>query len=364
MFRGSRRLVHQAPTLSAVVPVYDVEEFLPACLASIAAQDFTDYEVIIVDDGSPDDSAKIAASHAEEDPRIRVVSQANAGLGAARNVGVEHARGELLTFVDGDDELAPRAWSRMVETLQRTGSDLVAGKAVRDNGSRRWAMPRMKANHAADRLSVTVEEMPGILADVFAWNKVYRRDFWVGNGLEFPQDVRYEDQPALTRALLATRAFDVLSDTVYYWRVRADGTSITQRRHELKDLEDRILTKRDSAEQVRAYGVPGIRRTFHAEVLPVDMGAYFRAVPDCSEQYWRLLVDAVNEFWNDATVPFENTLLPMRVRLMGWFVARGRRNDLLALLHFIDAHAGAMPREHGRPVHPWRNEPGLPDSLM
>lgn len=364
MLRRSRKPPPESPTLTAVVPVYNVQEFLPACLRSIAAQDFDDYEVVLVDDGSSDRSLRIAHRHARKDNRIRIVSQDNAGLGAARNTGVAHARGQLLTFVDSDDELAPGAWSRMVSTILQTGSDLVVGKAVRDDGTRRWAMRLMKVNHEVDRLSVTVEQMPGILADVFAWNKLFRRDFWLRAGLEFPRGVRYEDQPTLTRAFLATRRFDVLADTVYRWRVRSDGTSITQRRHELADLEDRIRTKRDSAEQVRAYGSAEILHTFHAEVLPVDMAAYFRAVPGCDDDYWRVLVAAVHEFWNDETVPFECTLVPVQQRLMGWFVAHERRADLVELVGFLDAHRGQLPLEDGRLLHPWHQEAGLPPTLV
>ncbi len=364
MLRRSGEPSPGSPTLSAVVPVYDVQEFLPACLASIAAQDFADYEVILVDDGSTDRSVKVARRHARRDPRIRIVSQQNAGIGAARNAGVAQARGRLLTFVDSDDELAPGAWALMVRTILQTGSDIVVGKAVRDDGTRRWAMRLMKANHTVDRLSVTVEQMPGVLADVFAWNKVYRRDFWMRNGLEFPVGVRYEDQPTLTRAFLAARRFDVLAETVYRWRVRSDGTSVTQRRHEMADLEDRIRTKRDSAEQVRAYGSAKILETFFAEVLPVDMAAYFRAVPGCADEYWQFLVDAVHELWNDSTVPFEHTRVPVQQRLMGWLAAHERRADLVRLVEFLDGHQGQLPFESGRFLHPWHQEPGLPPSLL
>ena len=357
-----RHTTPQTPTLSVVVPVYAVEQYLPACLASIAAQTYDDYEVIVVDDGSPDSSARIAQKHARRDGRIRVVRRANAGVGAARNAGVREARGSLLTFVDSDDELPPGAWELMVGTLQRTGSDLVVGTAERDDGRRRWTTPRMEVNHRTDRLGVTVDEMPGILADVFAWNKVFRREFWVRERLAFPEGTRYEDQPALTRAFLAARSFDVLSDTVYLWRVRDDGSSITQGRHAIADLVDRLETKRESAAMVRAHGVAEVTRVFHADVLPVDMWEYFRAVPGCSDDYWQLLVGGVRELWNSSTVPFEETLVPVQQRLMGWLVAQDRRADLERLLEFIDAHRG-LPVEDGILRHPWLDEPGLPKTL-
>ncbi|HET8615927.1 MAG TPA: glycosyltransferase family 2 protein [Actinomycetales bacterium] len=358
------RAARRPPTLSVVMPLYEVEEYLPACLDSIATQPFEDYELVVVDDGSPDASGDIASSYARRDNRILVIRRPNGGQGAARNTGVRAARGRLLTFVDSDDMLPPDAWSRMVDTLGQTASDLVVGNVERDDGNRRWTPPLMRVNHARDRLAVTVDEMPLVLADVFPWNKVYRRAFWDAAGLGFPEGVRYEDQPALTRAFLAARAFDVLSETVYLWRVRGDRSSITQRRHEITDLRDRFDTKRTSALLVEQHGVAEVARVFHADVLPVDMWEYFRAVPGCSEEFWQLLVAGVRELWNHRTVAFEHTSVPVQQRLMGWLVAAGRRDDLVRLLEFIDRGQGGLPVEGGRFVHPWRDEPGMPDSLV
>jgi CDP-glycerol glycerophosphotransferase len=352
------------PALSVVVPVYNVADYLPACLASIAAQVYDDYEVIVVDDGSQDSSGAIARDHSRRDDRIRVIRQDNAGLGAARNAGVRQARGRMLAFVDSDDQLPPDAWSLMVTTLEHTGSDLVVGAAERDDGRRRWRTPLMAANHAERRPRATVETMPGILADVFAWNKVYRRDFWDRAGLAFPEGVRYEDQPALTKAFLSARCFDVLPETVYLWRVRDDRSSITQRRHELADLADRIATKRASAALVQQHGVAEVTRVFHAEVLPIDMWEYFRAVPGCSEEFWQLLVAGVRELWNDTTVRFEHTSVPVQQRLMGWLTSQDRRTDLVRLLELIDAQPGPLPVQGGRLSHPWADEPGLPPTLI
>ena len=92
--------------LSIIVPVYCVEATLDRCLQSIVSQSFADFEVILVDDGSPDDCPRLCDSWAQRDARISVVHQPNAGLSAARNTGIDRAQGEYLTFVDSDDYLA------------------------------------------------------------------------------------------------------------------------------------------------------------------------------------------------------------------------------------------------------------------
>jgi glycosyltransferase involved in cell wall biosynthesis len=349
-----------APVISVVVPVYDVERYLPACLDSIARQPVEDHEVVVVDDGSPDDAVRIVEKRMRRDGRIRLVRQANAGLGAARNAGVREATGRYLAFADSDDVLPDDAWGAMLASLERTGSDLAVGSVERDDGQRRWTTPLVRRNHEVAREAITLDDAPLALADVFAWNKLYRRDFWVRAGLRFPEGVRYEDQPALTRAFVAARSFDLLTEVVYRWAVRADASSISQQRHAIADLTDRLATKRDSAEVVRAHGSAAVTEVFWAEVLPVDMWEYFRAVPGASEEYWSLLVDGVRELWNEDTVPFEQTRVPAQQRLMGWFAAQGRRTDLEALLAWIDEHR-PLPVEDGLLAHPWRDEaPPLP----
>ena len=141
--------------------------------------------------------------------------------------------------------------------------------------------------------------------------------------------------------------------------MRGDRSSITQRRHELADLVDRLATKRDSARAVREHGVAETLRTFYAEVLPIDMWEYFRAVPGCSEEYWSTLVAGTRELWGADTLTFEETAVPAQQRLMGWLVVRDRRTDLEALLGWIDSHR-PLPFVRGELDHPWRGEPGLP----
>lgn len=332
------------PRLSVVVPVYDMEEFLASCLDSLLAQTFQDFEAVVVIDGATDGSQAIAEEYAERDGRVRVISQANAGLGAARNTGVRESRASHLTFLDSDDQLPPQAYATMMETIERTGSDMVVGTLKRDTGRRRQAMRLMRENHRARREQVTLPEMPLMLADVFATNKVFRRAFWDEAGLAFPEHFHYEDQPTLTRAFLAADRFDVIPETVYLWRVRGDQSSITQRRHELDDLVDRIESKRVSTAIVReSEAPPEVLDAWFRDILPVDMWEYFRSVPGASEEYWTVLRSAVQEFWNDDTVRFDHTRAPAQQRYMGWLVDRGRREDLEQLVAFIDEHRGDIP---------------------
>ena len=340
-----------------------MEQYLAECLDSALGQSFADLEVVVVVDGATDRTDEIARQYAKADRRVRVRRQTNAGLGAARNAGVRAATGGYLTFLDADDVVPPDAYATMMDTIRRTGSDMVVGNLERKTGLRQLTMRLMRQNHRTRREAVTLTEAPLMLADVFAVNKVFRRRFWDDAGLAFPESLRYEDQPALTRAFLAARQFDVIPETVYRWRVRTDRSSITQRRHELEDLEDRVESKRLSTALVRrSPDAAVLLDTWYRDILPVDMWEYFRSVPGASEDYWAALVAAVRELWNEQTSPFDHTRVPAQQRFMGWLVAHDRRAELEHLIAFIDEHRGDIPLEL-RDDHVVARLPGVDDPI-
>jgi glycosyltransferase involved in cell wall biosynthesis len=351
--------VAEAPRLSVVMPVYDVAPYLPEALDSVLGQSFDDLEVVVVDDGSTDESSSIAAGYAQRDPRVRVVRQQNAGLGAARNAGVAHAQGCHLTFADGDDVVPPGSYEAMMAALERTGSDMVVGTLERLGGRARRMGRLMRENHARRREGVTLAEMPQMLADVFAVNKVFRRSFWDEAGLSFPVGTRYEDQPTMTRAFLAAERFDVLAQTVYLWRRRDDQSSITQNRHHLDDLRERMETKRTATRAVMTAH-PELSELWFGTILPIDLWSYFEAAACVSDDYWRMLRDATREFWNDSTLPFTETRVPVHQRLMGWLVVNDRRDDLTRLVEVLDARSRVLPLHISEGEVVWRlSEMGL-----
>ena len=125
------------PYISVILPIYNVEDYLDACLASIAEQCFADFEVLMIDDGSQDSSSEICDRWALKDQRFRVVHKKNGGVGSARNAGLEIARGDFFTFVDPDDFLESGFFSALVEAQTRFDSDIVIGRFIRLNESGR-----------------------------------------------------------------------------------------------------------------------------------------------------------------------------------------------------------------------------------
>jgi CDP-glycerol glycerophosphotransferase len=330
--------------VSVVVPAYGVEAYLPACLDSLLAQTWRTWEAIVVDDGSPDRCGEIAEAYAARDARIRVVHVTNGGLGSARNVGVRHAAGEFLAFLDSDDVLPPDALSLLVGTLLDSGSDFVTGSILRweppfDDISLHEP-PWMRRLHSR-ALGLRIGDRPEILGDVFAWNKVFARSFWDSAGLSWPEGVRYEDQPTTTRAFLAG-TFDVVGDVVYHWRIRDDGSSITQQRSSVRDLADRLETKRMSYAAVHRAGDADVESVFVDRVLAGDLWRYFLEIPRASDEWWVLLRAGVREFWGQRSLVHSG--LPPVHRLCGWLVEHDRREEAAALMTWVATLPGPTPQ--------------------
>lgn len=186
------------PAISVIIPVYKVERYLDACVASVLAQTFGDFEVILVDDGSPDKCPALCEAWAEKDPRVRVIHRENGGLSAARNTGIEAARGQFLTFVDSDDLLEPDTLRRAWEAQQQTGAEMVIINLV-------YVDDENKPLHKPD-FSIFKDE---VLDERAVWqryfalgeqkvyyaiacSKLMRTDLF--RKLRFPEGKRYEDQ--------------------------------------------------------------------------------------------------------------------------------------------------------------------------
>ncbi len=275
-----------APRLSVVVPIYNVERYLEECLDSIAAQSFSDFECVMVDDGSSDTSAAIAQGYAARDPRFRLVQQENRGLGAARNTGWRHidAGGDYLAFVDSDDTLPPGAYQLMIDTLDETGSDFAAGNALRFRAAGYYQSHAHSKPFGETRLRTHVSQIPSLVTDRTAWNKVYRRSFFDGAGVRYPEGILYEDAPVSVPLHYLAGSVDVLSEPIYHWRVREDGeVSITQRKTDPRGLVDRVRSMELVREWLLARPEPRFRdhlRSYDHNSLVEEIPMFFWSVPD------------------------------------------------------------------------------------
>ncbi|MFI6225943.1 glycosyltransferase family 2 protein [Micromonospora echinospora] len=227
--------------LSVVVPIYNVEPYLSGLLDSLAAQDLPAIEFILVDDGSTDGSPQIAESRVRQDRRFTLVSQENRGISEARNAGTAKASGQYLAFADADDIVAESAYRMLVESLDETGSDLATGDVRRLHSAGTHSYGGYGDVFATDRRMTHITRDEMLIADRMVWNKVFRRSFWDAQALRFTLR-QYEDAPLTMRAHIAASSVDVISRTVYFWRIREAGEpSITQRPYEPDNVFARML---------------------------------------------------------------------------------------------------------------------------
>ena len=119
--------MHQDALISVIVPVYKVEQYLPKCVESILAQTYTNLEILLVDDGSPDNCGAICEEYARKDPRIKVIHKENGGLSSARNAALDIARGEYIGFVDSDDWIQPEMYETLLSGIKKNDADMAYG---------------------------------------------------------------------------------------------------------------------------------------------------------------------------------------------------------------------------------------------
>ena len=328
LWRGARRVRHSSlarrllrPAVSVILPIYNVERYLAECLDSIAAQSFGDYEVVVVDDGSPDGSRAIAEGYAAQDPRIRLVTRENGGLGAARNTGVRHARGRYLTFLDSDDVLPPHALGALVASARATGSDIVVGSLRRFDANRAWAPDWVRRVHLVPRTGIRLEEFLPLIRNLYTVDKLYRRDFWEAQGLWFREGVAYEDQPLVTQLLARARTIDIIPDDVYHYRRREDQSSISQQTATVADLRQRIAAWRVSREVLRREVSPRVYHGWLQTLFDAHFHWYLTSPGTVDDTYWtelreavvELCADAPQELW-DATSPDKRVLLQLTLQ--------------------------------------------------
>ncbi|WP_255419324.1 bifunctional glycosyltransferase/CDP-glycerol:glycerophosphate glycerophosphotransferase [Geodermatophilus marinus] len=291
----------RAPRVSIVVPVYNVEPYLAACLRSISAQTYRNIEVVVVDDGSTDGSLAVARRARRRDRRIRIVTQPNGGLSSARNSGTAAATGEYLAFVDSDDRIDRRAVATVMRSLRSTGSDFAVMSYRRMNNEKTWpAGPWIRELHSVERQRCTLEELPSVLVNAVAWSKVYRRSFWDEAGLRFQEGVLYEDQAVSAEAYAKATTFDVLPDVLYDWRVREDRSSISQQVATENDLRERFGAAFASLQALRQYASPQVLHERSRQLLANDFRLSLAQIDSAGDDFWKILVDGVRQLFDMA----------------------------------------------------------------
>ena len=213
------------PIVSIIIPVYNVEDYIKMTLESILTQTFQNFEIILIDDESTDNSKAIMMEYAKKYSNINVYSQKNSGPSRARNKGISYATGTYIAFVDSDDLLPENSLEVRVKAAIEQNADIIIGQTNKFNSEREWAMP----THNLGEGEKDIAYDGSILWTVGPCNKLFKRELI--KDLKFPENITYaEDQVFVIEAYLRSAKIYAIDDMIYLYRMRetTTNTSLTQ----------------------------------------------------------------------------------------------------------------------------------------
>ena len=208
------------PKVSIIVPVYNVEKYIDKCLNSLVNQTLNDIEIIIVNDGSIDDSEQIILKYKEKYPsKIVYLKKENGGLSDARNFGMPYAKGDYIAFLDSDDYVELDTYEKLYNRAIQTDADMVecdfyweySDKKIHDTSANYKDESDMYAN-----------------ARVVAWNKLYKKDLIINSGIKFPKGLRYEDLEFFYKILPQLKKIELINEPLIHYVQRDDSITYVQ----------------------------------------------------------------------------------------------------------------------------------------
>lgn len=279
------------PKISVIVPVYNVEKYLHECIGSILTQTFTDFELILVNDGSQDNSGSICDEYASKDNRITVIHQENQGQAAARNTAVAIATGEWIHFVDSDDLIHPQMLEILYGAVDETTQISMCGVYKGDNLSENFFSP--KIDYRFKKHPINEEQLVEMYLDRYqfwiACTKLIKKE--IIEKYPFTEGRIYEDNGVVFKWINQTEFVNITDEQLYFYRVNPDST--TQVNFSLKNL-DRLWA---FEEQINFYE--------NTDFNELKKTIYKNYAVACAKIYYRLLE---NPNWSQEAQKIKNQL--------------------------------------------------------
>lgn len=217
-------------TISVIVPIFNTEKYLPVCLDSIINQSLKNIEIILVNDGSTDGSAEVIEAYKKKDPRITAIYQENSGLSGARNTGIDAAKGDYLSFIDSDDEIAPYMLEKMYNEVIKNKSEIVQCRYKKQNTRQVVDKVDYEGYVSTCHLNVDALTMFQYIlsgkASTMACDKIFKRELFTDNKIYFPLGTVHEDVATIYKVFYFSKAYSAVDYIGYLWNIR-DG-SISQ----------------------------------------------------------------------------------------------------------------------------------------
>lgn len=276
----------QSQLISVIMTAYNIESYIERGVLSVCRQTYRNLEIIVVDDGSTDDTGRILEDLAARDTRIRVIHQENSGPARARNIGLAGARGNYIGFVDGDDWIDPDMYEKLFSALEEQQADLAVCRyrQISRTGIIDGSVDRAVLFEGQEALAAYVEEREEFVIQNAAWNKLYRRTVLGEN--PFPEGVWYEDIMFATKALARAKRCIYLDIALYNYIIDRED-SIMNRRINSRTFTDQIPAYYEKTSLLQNLGRGDLALThdyffykrlllFYGEVAKMEDGEGFR----------------------------------------------------------------------------------------
>lgn len=219
------------PKVSVIVPVYNVEKYLSKCLDSLVHQTLQDMEILVINDGSPDNAQAIIEEYEKNYPQLKGYLKKNGGLSDARNYGMRYAQGDYIGFIDSDDCVELDMFEKMYQIAVREGCDLVVSDLV-------YTYEDGQPDSLMKGLSLLNENRnkAGFLSPLFAWNKLYKRELLEENGLAYPVGLWYEDIPVSIPCFALAKKIGYVEKAMVHYLQRSSSIMGTRNSKKLRDI--------------------------------------------------------------------------------------------------------------------------------
>lgn len=337
--------INKRPKLSVVVIAFNNELYIEEALESLNEQTYNDFEVVIVNDFSTDKTGDLIDGYIKDKENFKAIhlTENSGGCSTPRNTGIAHTTGEYVMFLDGDDWYVSDACEKMVEAMDRTDSDFVAGQVIRTNNYEIWYHKQI---YSKERINFNIREFTYMLFDSLSVNKIYKRTFLDKHSLRFPEGIHYEDIVFTGKAYFLAESISIIPEPIYYWRVveSADVKSITNRRFEFENFENRIIAHRYFDQFLMENGAFLYQKEKNRKFLRHDLKLYTNDYLLFDQDYKTKFHQLIHEYLHEVMDEYAFLPLAEKERILYYLLYIG---DVEAFEDYV-AYTNSLPTKEDR----------------
>ena len=293
--------------ISVIIPVYNSQKYLPRCIESVLRQNFSDIELILIDDGSSDNSLNLIEKYVKSDKRVQLIKQQHRSVSFARNSGLRVAKGDLIMFIDSDDYIAQNCLTTLVDLQKKSNADIIYTQPVSGKLSKASFDYKIFDRDIALKWFLNVKKFSG-----YSWGKLYRKK--AINGLSFPENMTYgEDGVFSWNALMHSKKIVYSNQEFYHYNKREN--SLTGRTSDYSEKNLNVFLQVDYIQSSIPKQLEKYFKVFKFAIYFNELIIYRRSSNEAKEKYhhqYKMMKDFCNSNWLNVLV----TSINIRIKLL------------------------------------------------